>query len=400
MEISKESPSGKSWTVLHLSTGHEGGAGIAARRLNTALNKAGVKSNFIALRNGNYKPAVNEYALKRNTKHRLLSKASTLIQNLLSDKVLFTIWSANLLTKRRLQKFSNSDVTILHFHNWFNLTTQKRIIKLGKMGYPIVITLHDERFFTGGCHYAFECSNFKAYCYPCPQLIKPLSIVTASNLNKARQINSIPNLAIIAPSKWIENEANNSSVFKNQNRIFFIPNTLGDFSFRMPQEIEKLPEKLLTVGVASKISDSFVKGGDLIRQVEELVKFEKAPIKIIYLNSAECQADPESNFWLHIDLLLVPSRADNSPNVIHEAKTFGIPILGSNVGGITELLQEGFDELIPFAHLSPDYVFERLKSWRVKDERQKSEMQNIFHQYIHGGITEHIALYEKVVKSS
>ena len=44
--------------------------------------------------------------------------------------------------------------------------------------------------------------------------------------------------------------------------------------------------------------------------------------------------------------MLVLSVADNSPNVIHEAKYFGIPIIGSNVGGIPELLDPDNDYAI------------------------------------------------------
>ena len=37
------------WEVIHISTGHEGGAGLAARRLNSALNAKQINSKFVAL---------------------------------------------------------------------------------------------------------------------------------------------------------------------------------------------------------------------------------------------------------------------------------------------------------------------------------------------------------------
>ena len=48
-------------------------------------------------------------------------------------------------------------------------------------------------------------------------------------------------------------------------------------------------------------------------------------------------------FWREIDYLLALSRADNSPNVIHESKVAGVPIIGTNIGGIPELLNPSFD---------------------------------------------------------
>jgi glycosyltransferase involved in cell wall biosynthesis len=41
-----------------------------------------------------------------------------------------------------------------------------------------------------------------------------------------------------------------------------------------------------------------------------------------------------------MDLLVVPSIEDNSPSVIGEAVAAGVPVIGSRVGGITELLAE------------------------------------------------------------
>jgi glycosyltransferase involved in cell wall biosynthesis len=41
-----------------------------------------------------------------------------------------------------------------------------------------------------------------------------------------------------------------------------------------------------------------------------------------------------------MDVLAVPSRQDNSPNVIGEALINGTRVLGSKVGGITEILHE------------------------------------------------------------
>ena len=46
----------------------------------------------------------------------------------------------------------------------------------------------------------------------------------------------------------------------------------------------------------------------------------------------------EENPYSLMDILVVPSRQDNSPNVIGEALMNGVPVIGSNVGGIPELL--------------------------------------------------------------
>jgi glycosyltransferase involved in cell wall biosynthesis len=39
-------------------------------------------------------------------------------------------------------------------------------------------------------------------------------------------------------------------------------------------------------------------------------------------------------------LLIVPSLSENSPNVIGEAQLMGLPVVGSSVGGIPELIED------------------------------------------------------------
>ena len=46
------------------------------------------------------------------------------------------------------------------------------------------------------------------------------------------------------------------------------------------------------------------------------------------------------------DLLVVPSRQDGRPNVVMEAMAMGVPVVASNVGGMAELVLEGYSGLL------------------------------------------------------
>jgi glycosyltransferase involved in cell wall biosynthesis len=49
----------------------------------------------------------------------------------------------------------------------------------------------------------------------------------------------------------------------------------------------------------------------------------------------------------HLDVVVVPSRwAENSPNVILEAQAMGVPVVGSRLGGIPELVTHGKNGLL------------------------------------------------------
>ena len=111
------------------------------------------------------------------------------------------------------------------------------------------------------------------------------------------------------------------------------------------------------IGVASMDPSSYIKGGDIIDELQSYILRHKINMKIVNLKDV---SDKVSDFWGRIDLLFVPSRADNSPNVILEAKSVGIPTLASRVGGIPELLESDFDALFSIESDSIDEIFTKI----------------------------------------
>jgi glycosyltransferase involved in cell wall biosynthesis len=86
-----------------------------------------------------------------------------------------------------------------------------------------------------------------------------------------------------------------------------------------------------------------LKGGDLTDALLQEIKLRRIPADMLFLRDFSDQKDGMESFWSSIDFLLVLSRADNSPNVIHEARIHGVPVIGTDVGGIPELLDNSFD---------------------------------------------------------
>jgi len=386
--------------VLHISTGHSGGSGLAARRLNAALNDSGIKSHFLALSNKFYEPTEHEGEINRNVLQRIISAVNARFQAKLSKNFFFSAYSLDVLSIKKLKKFARSDSTILHFHNWFNLVDQKKISELLKLGFPVVITLHDERFYTGGCHHAFDCNGFKDTCANCPQINNILKNIPVLNLNKSiHRFQLYKNtLQIIAPSMWIYNRAQDSHVFRN-HEIQFIPNTLGNFGMNKLKKERRLPNLLnpKIIGIASVDLNSHLKGADIILNLQKIFIQDSLDYSIVFLSDMKFKEKSQLDFWETIDVLLVPSRADNSPNIIHEAKRFGIPIIATEVGGITELLDPSFDELIPIEFLSASAILSILKNWNKKNRALALKaMQIRFDSYTKNSINYHIAIYQKL----
>ena len=107
------------------------------------------------------------------------------------------------------------------------------------------------------------------------------------------------------------------------------------------------------------------------------------------------------DFWGSIDCLLVLSRADNSPNVIHEAKNFGIPIVGNSVGGITELLDPNFDFLVNDTELRAEQIYSYLKNLNFSTDfvERQSRMKRKFDDYVGLSIEEHLNFYKFILQS-
>lgn len=96
------------------------------------------------------------------------------------------------------------------------------------------------------------------------------------------------------------------------------------------------------------------KGGDLLMTVAARREFEHCNFHIVTNNTViknshnifiHTDVKPNSEQLMKLyksaDVFVLPSRADLSPNVIAEAMAFGLPVVASDVGAVSELVQHG-----------------------------------------------------------
>lgn len=102
---------------------------------------------------------------------------------------------------------------------------------------------------------------------------------------------------------------------KGIDRIEMILRILGDF----PVEIDVVGEGLSEPGYAKAVRS----------------KLESPQVRFLG------RRNDIKNFYPQLDFLLVPSRQDPLPTVIVEAGLCGVPVIGSRVGGIPEMIVEG-----------------------------------------------------------
>lgn len=389
--------------VFHLSTGHEGGAGLAARRLNAGLNQLGVESTFLAISRASYKCKANETRLTRNLVQFVSSIVILRINKLFSKKILFSSLSSNAKSFSYFYKLGKSTNTILHFHNWTNLISEKNLLKLSKKGINVVLTTHDERAITGGCHYKFDCLEITVGCRKCPQVQywwQKKLIKDAKNRKDSTLKEMLNKPVLIAPSRWILREIQKTKIY-DPKRIFQIPNTLGpDWNNSKYQYKFDPTKKRYLVGIATMSLNSFVKAGDIISEIINSSQVNDNNFEFIFLKNINFE-DSFHNFWSKIDVLLALSRADNSPNVIWEASSFGIPVISVNIGGIPEIISSGRIMLLNHPEEAL-HLFEKNGGHTVKEfliESSKLESEQIpIKPHNFDSIVSHLNLYLRVLK--
>jgi glycosyltransferase involved in cell wall biosynthesis len=155
----------------------------------------------------------------------------------------------------------------------------------------------------------------------------------------------------------------------------------------------------LKIGIASVDRFSPLKGGDLVEKIQHVIVEAGIQVKLLYLSDYfQTKLNPES-FWSSIDYLLVLSRADNSPNVIHEAKIRGLPVIGTNVGGISELLDLTYDFHIDMKENVVSQVLEIFK--KISSENlitNSNQIRENYLKYSSNALQDLIDVYRNVLK--
>jgi len=320
--------------IIHLSTSHNGGAGIAARRLNTALNLEGIDSTFVSLEDYISSPSINELRVSRSIFKKLLCGLTTLLSNKLMKKTYFTLLSISSVRINEIVQNADPKKTIIHVHNWFNLISFRDLLYLLRAGFKIVFTLHDQQ------HFDFHKNQ----------------------------------LFFFAPSQWMFHKAKESNLLTKSN-LFVAPNPHGTFKpdISTKRNLYNSTAGELILGVASFDKNSPLKGNQLVLHLSQFLNSEGLSTKLIYLSDYQT-GNRSDNFWASIDFLLVLSIADNSPNVIHEAKLLGIPVIATNVGGIPELTSEPYDLTVEFDSNINDTVLNFLKNYII------NQVNSVSHQ--------------------
>ncbi len=356
--------------VLHLSTFHlTGGAGIAAARLNRALNRNGVQSRLLVAKTSVEEPNVSGLADSGPGKAffwlRFVAERLFFLPYERSSEVRYAFSPAvsgkDLATHKLVKE---ADIIHLHWIN-FGFLSVGNIAALLSLGKPMVWTLHDMWAFTGGCHHSGECDHFKVSCGNCKFLKKPGEKDLSYNrlLSKKQQWKASNGFTAVACSRWLGGRAQSGSLWRSSD-VTTIPNPLDTSLFRKTEDSTRysglgLPDgKTYILFAAAKVSAKGKGFGFLHEALHILV--QKSPqagekLRLLVLGADDGgmlnDIPLEARFLGYISddemlvkvynaasLYVTPSVEDNLPNTVMEAMSCGTPVVGFRTGGIPEMI--------------------------------------------------------------
>lgn len=350
--------------VLIINTyDQKGGAAIAAKRLLLALNKYGIDARMLV----GQKLAKDK---KISTANSSWFQNKMYLFRLYLEKFFFIRFE-----KSKVERFSFStalfgsnihkhklvqEADVLHFH-WINHSylSHQNFKKLLNFDKPIVVTMHDMWYMTGGCHHARECLNYLEQCGNC-QFLKNPHAQDLSNKEFLLKNNYYSSkAAFVGCSEWLSGLAKNSALLKN-NKVLNIPNPIDIDLFKKKDKIEARnrlnldPQKKYILYAAANVNNPRKGYKYLEEALKNVTEQDKANLEILllgrekgnafnfsipyvnlgYINSQEKIID----IYNAVDLYVSPTLEDNLPNTIMESMACGTPSVAFNIGGVPQLI--------------------------------------------------------------
>ena len=382
--------------VLIVNTAERtGGAAIAANRLLHALNNNGVEARMLVRDRKTGAPDVVNIPQSWKLKAKFLWERGVIwLANGLRKDGIFQVDIANAGTDiTAMDEFKQADVIHLHWVNqgFLSLSDLDRILASGK---PVVVTLHDQWYFTGICHYSSECEKYKTQCEHCPML-KGKCDLARRVFDRKRVMYEGRNITFVGCSRWMADLARQSRLTQG-HLVTNIPNAIDTDVFKPMDKVAarqryNLPidKKLLLFG-AQRITDKrkgfrylaeacehismhhptlpdnlgvIVLGGD----AESVKETLSLPVYTVNYLSNETEI---AELYSAADLFVTPSLQDNLPNTIVEAMACGVPCVGFNVGGIPEMIRHKQDGYI--ADYCDSIDFAQGIAWCLDEARHPS----------------------------
>jgi glycosyltransferase involved in cell wall biosynthesis len=254
-----------------------------------------------------------------------------------------------------------SPETILHLH-WVPFLVDMPSFFGGLVpNQPVVWTLHDINPMTGGCHYTQGCDRFTNACGDCP-LLDDRGPHDRSHLNldcKVRTVGRLTNLHLAGDSHWTTGQARRSRVFRSARSVQTVHYGLDTGVFRPGRRGAArrqlgLADDAFVICAGSYNLGERRKGGHVLRKAlleeaglrdavllifgGEAGPFEGLPQRVVAAGLTHDES-MLAEIYCAADVFAMPSLEEAFGQTALEAMACGVPVVGSDVGGIPDMVE-------------------------------------------------------------
>lgn len=315
------------------------------------------------------------------------------------DKNLFDVFSKKVLKKNEEKKLSkqiatkiysnnNLDFDIIHAHGMFD-PPAGLVAKLlsDKLNIPYVVTCH-------GSDINLRMPNNKELYNDVLENAAKVIFVSNALLNKAKSYSYSGSNSVVIPNgiepdlfKPLDREKIKRELGLNKKVVGYVG------GLKPIKRADKFPEIFETIASTQEVEFLVVGDGELREKIEKECKQRKINVKFV----GRVPNDEVSYYMNAMDVLILPSRNEGFGTVVIEAQSCGVPVVGSDNGGIPEAIGDGgivVKEGDYFEKRFAEAVIELLCNPKDRDIlRQRSlsfSWENI--------VNKELEIYEKLIK--
>lgn len=275
-------------------------------------------------------------------------------------------------TRRALNiiKSYKPDVVHLHCLNGHFINVYKLLRFLNEEKIPTILTLHAEIMYTAGCEHAYNCMKWVEGCYGCDKIKGCLTHIYRDDSKFAyskmkESFDGFEKIAIVSVSKWLENRAKQSAIFKHCNAMFVtIENGLDLQSF-VPLITNPLKEQIdFKKPIILHVTPNFnhpLKGGKYV--IELAKKHPEWSFIIVGYNGDNTlpsnvttvgyTKNKEELSWYYniADVTLLTSKRETFSMVCAESLACGTPVVGFKAGGPESVFIGDFAKFVDYGDI-------------------------------------------------
>lgn len=262
------------------------------------------------------------------------------------------------------------DLIIVGWITFFiNTQNMRELDELTKA--PIYCLTTDMEPFTGGCHYAWDCTGYTNDCANCPAILTEELKQTAKDNLKIKIDNlCYSNVRVLAGSEWCRSQAQKSTLFRHQESIPVLNGVIDQnvFNNQCRDFAKKVfgvnnNEKLIFTG--STFTSDKRKGIEYLVEALKELYFELAlqeriSLKILIAGQHVLENEFVKNIPFEVvaidfikddrllslayqaaDLFVCSSIEDSGPMMVNEALACGTPVIGFDLGFVSDIVEHG-----------------------------------------------------------